>query len=101
MNKIIPNGSICLFERYEGGSRNGLITLVESDSFVDRDFGANYTVKEYSSKKTITEEGWQHQEIILLPKSTLASYEPIHLLDEELLDLKVIGIFKKVLFSGG
>lgn len=24
----------------------------EPDSFVDRDFGANYTVKEYSSKKT-------------------------------------------------
>lgn len=101
MNKIIPNGSICVFERYEGGTRNGLITLVESDSFVDRDFGANYTVKEYSSKKTVTEEGWQHQEIILLPKSTFTSYEPLHLRDEELLDLKVIGIFKKVLFNGG
>lgn len=101
MNKVIPNGSICLFERYEGGSRNGLITLVESDSFIDRDFGANYTVKEYSSKKIVTEEGWQHQEITLLPKSTYPSYEPIHLQDEELLDLKVTGIFKEVLFKGG
>lgn len=26
MNKIIPNGSICIFERYQGGSRNGLIS---------------------------------------------------------------------------
>lgn len=68
-----------------------MICLVESSSFTDRDFGANYTVKEYSSKKTVTEEGWQHQEITLLPKSTFASYEPIRLLDEELLDLKVIG----------
>ncbi|WP_400260908.1 DNA/RNA helicase domain-containing protein [Sphingobacterium sp. SG20118] len=97
MNKIIPNGSICIFERYQGGSRNGLICLVESSSFEDRDFGANYTIKEYSSKKTISEEGWEHQEITLLPKSTDASYQPIVLRDEELLDLKVIGIFKKVL----
>ncbi|AIM37589.1 hypothetical protein KO02_13505 [Sphingobacterium sp. ML3W] len=97
MNKIIPNGSICIFERYQGGSRNGLICLVESSNFNDRDFGANYTIKEYSSKKTISEEGWGHQEITLLPKSTDASYQPIVLRDEELLDLKVIGVFKKVL----
>ncbi|MCY4779088.1 DUF2075 domain-containing protein [Sphingobacterium sp. UT-1RO-CII-1] len=97
MNKIIPNGSVCLFERYEAGSRNGLICLVESDSFEDRDFGANYTVKEYTSKKTITDEGWQHQEIILLPKSTDPTYRPIILRDEETTDLKVIGVFKMVL----
>ncbi len=97
MNKIIPNGSICLFERYQGGSRNGLICLVESSSFEDRDFGANYTIKEYSSKKTITDEGWQHREIILLPKSTNESYRPIVLKDEETIDLQVIGVFKIVL----
>lgn len=97
MNKIIPNGSICLFERYQGGSRNGLICLVESSSFEDRDFGANYTIKEYVSKKTITEEGWQHQEIILLPKSSDDSYSPIILKDEETVDLQVIGIFRQVL----
>src|SRR5690606_30011479 len=37
MNKIIPNGSICLFERYQGGSRNGLICLVESLNIYDPD----------------------------------------------------------------
>lgn len=99
MNKIIPNGSICLFENYEGGSRNGLICLVESQSFIDQDFGANYTIKEYSSKKTVSEEGWQHQEIILLPKSTDDKYKPIVLRDEETVDLKVIGIFVKVVTS--
>lgn len=98
MNKIIPNASICLFEKYQGGSRNGLICLVESSSFTDRDFGANYTIKEYTSKKSVSEEGWQHQEIKLLPKSTDSSYQPIVLRDEELLDLKVIGVFKEVLF---
>lgn len=97
MNKIIPNESTCLFERYQGGSRNGLICLVESSSFADRDFGANYTVKEYTSKKTITDEGWQHQEIILLPKSSDTTYGPIVLRDEETTDLQVLGVFKKVL----
>lgn len=99
MNKIIPNGAICLFEKYAGGSRNGRICLVESTHFVDVDFGSNYTIKEYSSKKTISEEGWQHEEITLLPISTISSYERIVLRDEELFDLKVIGLFVKVLFE--
>lgn len=96
MNKIIPNGSICLFEKYTHGSRNGLITLVEMTDFTDTDFGSNYTIKEYNSKKTTTEDNWQHTEITLLPKSTLP-YKPIVLRDEETKNLKVVGIFVKVL----
>ncbi len=96
MNKIIPNGSICLFEKYTHGSRNGLITLVEMTDFIDADFGSNYTVKEYSSKKLTTEDNWRHEEITLLPKSTL-DYKPIVLRDEETVNLRVIGVFVKVL----
>jgi len=96
MNKIIPNNSICLFEKYSMGSRNGLITLVEMTNYTDADFGSNYTIKEYTSKKTTSEEGWKHQEISLLPKSNLP-YEPILLRDEETIGLRVIGIFIKVL----
>jgi DUF2075 family protein len=96
MNKIIPNGSICLFERYTGGSRNGKIVLVEMTDFMDVDSGSNYTIKEYSSKKTVAEDGWKHEEIILLPRST-GVYAPIVLRDEETIGLKVIGTFLKVL----
>lgn len=96
MNKIIPNGSVCLFERYAGGSRNGKIVLVEMTDFMDVDLGSNYTIKEYSSKKVITEDGWNHEEIILLPRSTVI-YKPILLRDEATIGLKVIGIFLKVL----
>ena len=78
------------------GSRNGLITLVELTDFEDADFGSNYTIKEYSSKKTTSEDGWKHQEITLLPKSNIP-YEPIVLRDEETIGLKVVGIFVKVL----
>ncbi len=96
MNKIIPNGSICLFEKYSHGSRNGLITLVEMSDFTDLDLGSNYTIKEYNSKKIITEDNWQHHEITLMPKSSLP-YESIVLRDEETINFKVIGVFVKVL----
>lgn len=96
MNKIISNGSICLFEKYTGGSRNGKIVLVEMTDFTDLDSGSNYTIKEYNSKKTTTEESWKHEEILLLPRSS-ETYQPIILRDEETIGLKVIGIFIKVL----
>lgn len=96
MNKIIPNGSLCLFKKYTGGSRNGLIVLVEGSEIHDTDSGANYTIKEYSSKKSTDEEGWHHEEIILKPLST-EPYEPIVLRDEETINFQVVGIFAKVL----
>lgn len=96
MNKVIPNGSLCLFKKYTGGSRNGLIVLVEGSEIHDTDSGANYTIKEYSSKKTTDEEGWRHEEIILKPLST-EPYEPIVLRDEETINFQVIGIFVRVL----
>lgn len=57
MNKIIPNGSYCLFKKDEGGSRNGKIVLVESTSINDFEFGSGYTVKEYQSIKKDSDEG--------------------------------------------
>lgn len=99
MNKIIPNGSICLFKKYSGGSRNGLITLVEGRNITDIEFGSNYTIKEYSSKKVTDEEGWRHEEIILLPKSNDPGFKPIILRDEETIDFNVLGNFVRVLKS--
>lgn len=96
MNKIIPNGSICLFKKYEGGSRNGLITLVEGLDIFDNELGANYTIKEYSSKKEIKEDGWTHFEIELKPCST-EYFETILLRDESTISFKIIGIFERVL----
>ncbi|HIC8925352.1 DNA/RNA helicase domain-containing protein [Elizabethkingia anophelis] len=97
MNRIIPNGSICLFKKYSGGSRNGLITLVEGRNITDIEFGSNYTIKEYSSKKVTDEEGWRHEEITLLPKSNDPCLKPIILRDEETIDFNVLGIFVRVL----
>lgn len=96
MNKVIPNRSLCLFKKYSAGSRNGLITLVEGNDIFDSETGANYTIKEYSSKKTIDEEGWHHEEISLKPLST-ESFDNVALRDEETMNFKVIGVFEKVL----
>lgn len=97
MNKIIPNGSYCLFKQDEGGSRNGKVVLVESTDIRDSDFGSGYTVKQYYSQKTVSEEEWGHQSIILKPMSTIQDYKEIVLDADQLISLKVVGIFDRVL----
>ncbi|MCK0157259.1 DUF2075 domain-containing protein [Cellulophaga sp. F20128] len=97
MNKVIPNGTYCLFRKYSGGSRNGQIVLVEHTNIHDLDFGSCYTVKEYESKKYEDENGWKHQSIILKPLSTDNTYENIILEDEDLSSFKVVGVFEGVL----
>jgi DUF2075 family protein len=97
MNKIIPDGSLCLFRKYSGGSRNGKIVLVESTSIQDKDFGSNYTVKEYTSTKNVGDDQWHHQSITLKPLSYDPKFEDIIIPEDELIDFRVIGIFECVL----
>jgi uncharacterized protein len=97
MNKVIPNGSYCLFKQDNGGSRNGKIVLVQSTDIQDSEFGSGYTVKEYHSKKRISDEDWKHDTITLKPLTTSEDHSEIVLLEDELIDFKVIGIFVKVL----
>lgn len=97
MNKLIPNGSICLFKKYSGGSRDGKIVLVQHTNIQDPDFGSGYTIKEYRSKKNITNDGWSHESIILKPLSYDPHYNEIIIKEDELIDLKIIGIFESLL----
>ena len=97
MNKIIPNNSICLFKKYAGGSREGKIVLVKHSNIQEADFGAGYTIKEYRSKKIITNDSWSHQSIILKPLSFNSKFSDIILEEDDLSDLNVIGILECVL----
>ncbi len=97
MNKIIQNGSYCLFRKDSGGSRNGKIVLVESLNIKDSDFGSCYTIKEYQSIKYEDENGWQHQSIILKPRSNDSNYRNIELKDDDLQKFKVVGIFERII----
>lgn len=97
MNKVIPNGSYCLFRSYSGGSRNGQIVLVERSGIQDADYGSCYTIKEYESTKSEDANGWKHESIILKPLTTSDGYLPMVLEDEELRAFRVVGVFVQVL----
>lgn len=79
MNKIIPDGAICLFRLNPGGSRNGKIVLVECADIQDGDAGSRYTVKEYQSFKTYTEDGAENFQVLLKPRSTNSALTAIEL----------------------
>ncbi len=99
MNKVIPNGSICGFKKYKGGTRNGKIVLIQSTSIQDSDFGSGYTIKEYLSIKKEGLDNWSHESIILRPLSDNPNYKDIKLFKDELQDFKVIGVFDRVLYT--
>ena len=68
MEPTIPDGSYCVFRKERGGSRNGLIVLVESKRISDPESGQGYTVKRYHSEKELFADGtWRHKRIVLSP----------------------------------
>jgi SOS-response transcriptional repressor LexA len=97
MNRVIPNGSICLFKKYTGGSRNGKIVLVENRDIQDEDFNSAFTIKTYSSEKEAYDENWRHTSIVLRPNSYDDSYKEIIINNENGAQMKVIGEFVKIL----
>ncbi|QWX85633.1 DUF3427 domain-containing protein [Cellulophaga sp. HaHaR_3_176] len=97
MNKIIPNNSICIFKKNVTGSRSGKILLIENSDSFDPDFNSAFTVKTYSSEKTITEEGWQHNTIILKTNSHDTSFKSIIINEDNSNQMRVIGEFVEVL----
>jgi DUF2075 family protein len=97
MNKKIPNGSYCLFSKDDGGSRNGKIVLVESTDIHDSDFGSGYTVKQYHSKWSLSDDERKHESIVLKPLSVNPDYSDIELADDALNNFRIVGIFEKVI----
>lgn len=94
MNKRIPNGSWCLFRSNPGGSREGKIVLVQHRDIQDIEMGGQYTVKEYHSQKSyVSDDNWEHQIIILKPKTNTLGYKEIVLKPSQQDDLKIIGEF--------
>ncbi|WP_460218552.1 DNA/RNA helicase domain-containing protein [Psychroserpens sp. MEBiC05023] len=97
MNKIIPNGSYCLFKKDPGGTRNGKTVIVQHHKIQDKDYGSGFTIKYYQSTKTVDEKGWHHKSITLSPKSNNESFKDIILLEEDLEELKVFGVFVSII----
>lgn len=97
MNRIIPNGALCLFKKYTGGSRNDKIVLVELMDRQDQDFNSSFTVKTYTSAKQLDEDGRiVNQTVRLVPNSFDTSYSPIELNAEDGESYRVVGEFVRV-----
>jgi hypothetical protein len=97
MNRVIPNDSICLFKTYTGGSRNGKILLIEYRDIQDPDFNSVFTIKTYTSEKSIMEDNWEHTSIILRPNSYDSSYQNIIITEENAQGMRVVGEFVKII----
>lgn len=96
MEPLIHDGDYCVFRAQVIGSRNNKIVLAQHHTIYDPDIGGKYTVKKYTSKKKINEDGtWEHEEIMLLPLNS--EYDPILIKDAEEGEFKVIAEFIKVL----
>jgi SOS-response transcriptional repressor LexA len=65
MEPDIPDGSLCLFRSYYGGSRKGGIYLVQR--IASSEDGGELTIKRYDSSKRESESGWEHKGIRMKP----------------------------------
>lgn len=97
MNRRIPNGSWCLFQKAPAGSREGKIVLVESRDIQDPDTGGQYTVKRYHSEKLQGEDNWTHKSIVLRPDSDRLEYSPICLTVDDGASFTVLGEFVAII----
>lgn len=96
MEPKIPDGSWCLFRFEKGGSRNGLVVLVQSRQVADPETNQQYTIKRYTSKKKPVKGGEPvHSKIILSPDNK--EFNDIILKNVPENEFKVIAEFVQVL----
>jgi superfamily II DNA or RNA helicase/diadenosine tetraphosphate (Ap4A) HIT family hydrolase/HKD family nuclease/SOS-response transcriptional repressor LexA len=89
MEPKIQDGSWNLFRLSPPGSRKGNIVLVQFKSRGDLENGGRFTVKKYQSVKRVTELGWSHEHIELLPLNR--DYDPIIVTPHEAPEMVVVG----------
>ena len=96
MEPKIHDGDLCVMRRYDGGSRNSEIVLAQHRDVFDPESGGAYSIKKYSSEKTMEEDGsWRHEKITLSPLNS--EYEPIEIVSDEADAFKVIAVLKGLL----
>jgi type I restriction enzyme R subunit len=96
MEPTIPDGSFCIFRFERGGSRNGLVVLVESRLVTDPETSQKFTIKRYKSEKETLPDGrWMHKLIILSPDNK--QFEDIVLNNVTGDDFRVVAEFVEVI----
>jgi SOS-response transcriptional repressor LexA len=98
MDKVIPDGSWCLFRANPEGSRQNKIVLVQYRDSTDSDQTGRYTIKRYASEKREAADGtMEHTRIILRPESYNPSHQPIVLTPDQAESLWLVAEFLRVL----
>jgi hypothetical protein len=96
MEPTIKDGSWCLFRFDRGGSRNGLVALVESRRVSDPETQQSFTIKRYQSEKEDLGDGqWRHRRIVLSPDNK--SFKDIIIKDASGEEFRVIAEFVTIL----
>ncbi len=96
MEPTIPDGSWCLFQFERGGSRNGLVVLVESRKVADPETNQSFTIKRYKSEKEqLPGDRWRHKKITLSPDNK--SFKDLILKNVSGDNFRVVAEFVKVL----
>ena len=98
MEPLIVAGSWCLFRADRGGSREGKTVLVWHRGCTDPALGGEFSVKNYTSKKTAADDGaWRHREIRLEPLNTDPAFRALVFTPDAAGDLRIIGEFVSVI----
>lgn len=96
MEPTIPDGSYCVFRFDKGGSRNGLVVIVECHSISDPETSRQFTIKRYKSEKEFFPDGtWRHKKIILSPDNK--DFKDIVLEDIPAVEFRVVAEFVAIL----
>ncbi|MCK5345901.1 MAG: hypothetical protein KAR20_20970, partial [Candidatus Heimdallarchaeota archaeon] len=96
MEPTIPDGAYCLFRLERGGSRNGLVVLIESRRVMDPETRLAFTIKRYYSEKEDLGEGqWRHKRIVLSPDNK--NFENIVLEETAEEDFHIVAEFVSII----
>jgi hypothetical protein len=63
----------------------------------DPDFNSAFTIKTYASEKSVSEDTWGHETIVLMPNSYDRSYKNIIITEDKSTGMRVVGEFVKIL----
>lgn len=83
MNRVIPNGSWCLFRMNPAGSRENKRVLAQIQDYSDPDNGAAFTVKRYQRVERNANSEELGGKIRLIPESTDQQFVPIEVPSDE------------------
>jgi type III restriction enzyme len=97
MEPRIFDGSLCVFKKYRGGTRQGKIVLAQYHGPNDPDTGGAYTVKRYTSEKSIDLDTGELTRISVTLQPDNRDYEPIELAPEFEDEVSIVAEFVSAL----